>query len=67
MFGGAPPGRISPCVVSFRDTVNSKPSATVTRSTAPSKSAFVICFGFLSSDGSAFFSVPSSFNEYVTR
>src|SRR5882724_492334 len=60
MFGGAPTGRISAWVLSFRFTVNSKPPVTVMCSVEPSRLALVIGLGVLSSDGSARSRLPSS-------
>jgi hypothetical protein len=60
MFGGAPTGRISAWVLSFRFTTNSKPPVTVMRGVELSRLVLVIGFGALSSDRSARSRLPSS-------
>jgi hypothetical protein len=65
MFGRAPKGCISACVLSFKVTMNSNgsfPSMTVTCSPLPSISVLVIGDGELLSEGSALLNSPSSFS-----
>src|SRR5882757_283624 len=60
MFGGAPNGRISACMSSFRVTVNAKPFFTLMCNAERCRVAVVMGCGVLSSDGSARSNPPSS-------